>query len=129
MPIVEGTMSRTLEQAEVKLRAQRLKTREERERKRKTDNRRKYAVGDLVITVFPELLTVTPGTKAENEIRFQFFRLFLEELKKDSKLMQDLKDRAAHRAAFEGEMDGSAEVQIRQCVSGHEVLSEDGGAV
>lgn len=129
MPIVEGTMSRTLEQAEVKLRAQRLKTREERERKRKTANRRKYAVGDLVITVFPELLTVAPGTKAENEIRFQFFRLFLEELKKDSKLMQDLKDRAARRAAFEGEMDGSAEVQIRQCVSGHEVLSEDGGAV
>lgn len=129
MPIVEGTMSRTLEQAEVKLRAQRLKTRGEREQKRKTDNRRKYAVGDLVITVFPELLTVTPGTKAENEIRFQFFRLFLKELKKDSKLMQALKDRAARRAAIEVEMDGSAEVQICQCVSGHGVLSEDGGAV
>ena len=129
MPIAEGTMSRTLEQAEVKLRAERLKTREEWERKRKTDNRRKYAVGDLVITVFPELLAVTPGTKAENEIRFQFFRLFLEELKKDSKLMQDLTDRAARRAAFEGEMDSSTEVQIRRCVSGHEVLSEGGGAV
>ncbi len=129
MPIAEGMISRTLEQAEVKLRAQRLKTREERERKRKIDNRRKYAVGDLVITVFPELLTVTPGTKAENEIHFQFFRLFLEELREDSKLMQDLKDRATRRAAFEGEMDGSAEVQIRRCVSGHEVLSEDGGAV
>lgn len=129
MPIEEGTMSRTLEQAEVKLRAQRLKTREERERKRKIDNRRKYAVGDLVITVFPELLTVTPGTKSENEIRFQFFRLFLKELKKDSKLMQALKDRAARRAAIEVEMDGSAEVQICQCVSGHGVLSEDGGAV
>ena len=49
MPIAEGTISRTLEQAEVKLRAERLKTREEWERKRKTDNRRKYAVGDLVI--------------------------------------------------------------------------------
>ena len=63
------------------------------------------------------------------ESRYRMSQERLEELKKDSKLMQDLTDRAARRAAFEGEMDGSTEVQIRQCVSGHEVLSEDGGAV
>ena len=45
------------------------------------------------------------------------------------KEMQDLKERAARRVAFEGKMDGSAEVQIRQCVSGHEVLSEVEGDV
>lgn len=116
-------------QSEEKMRTYRRKVREDRIKKEKANNRLRFIIGDFVIAAFPELLTIAPGTKAENEIRFQLFQLFLEELKKDSKLMQDLKDRAAHRAAFEGEMDGSAEVQIRQCVSGHEVLSEDGGAV
>ena len=81
------------ERAEQSEKAQRIANKLEEERKEKVDNRRKYIVGDLVIAAFPSLLDITPGTSAENEIRFQKLKRFLVTLANSPELIKAVEEK------------------------------------
>lgn len=73
---------------------QRLERKQTRETQRRKDQRRNYAVGELVIKHFPELCCIEPGTKAENAVRFAPLESFLAKLAADPELMEQIKARA-----------------------------------
>jgi len=73
---------------------QRLKLKQARDAQRRKDQRRNYAVGELVIKHFPELLCIEPGTKAENALRLASLEAFLTELAADQELVEKIKERA-----------------------------------
>lgn len=72
----------------------RVELRQEREAKRKKDQRRNYVIGELVTKYFPEVLSLEPGTKAENAVTFKTLEAFLSALSADKELIKRLSEKA-----------------------------------
>lgn len=77
---------------------QRLEQKMAREERQRRNQRRNYIIGELVTEFFPEVSDFEPGTREQNEVQFRPLRAFLAELASDRGLVQELKDRASHRA-------------------------------
>ena len=110
--------------AEQNAKAQRLAEKADRERKEKEDNHRKFIVGGLVLDVFPELLNITPGTQAENEIRFQNLKQFLTALAAASDLIKAVRERKSLEDHMKEMVEGFRASCMVECVSGQEERSE-----
>lgn len=70
---------------------QRLEQRRARDAQRRREQRCIFAVGELVTKYFPAILTIEPGTRAENAVRFAALEAFLAELASDLELAEQLK--------------------------------------
>lgn len=112
------------ERAEQNEKAQRLAEKADRERKEKEDNRRKFIVGGLVLDAFPELLNITPGTQAENEIRFQDLKQFLATLAAAPDLVKAVKEMKSFEDHTKEMMEGFWANCMVECVCGQEERSE-----
>ena len=112
------------ERAEQNEKAQRLADKADRERKEKEDNHRKFIVGGLVLDAFPELLNITPGTQAENEIRFQDLKQFLADLAAAPGLIKAVKERRLFEDHMKEMVEGFWANCMVECVSGQEERSE-----
>lgn len=110
--------------AEQNAKAQRLAEKADRERKEKEDNHRKFIVGGLVLDAFPELLNITPGTQAENEIRFQNLKQFLMTLAEAPDLVKAVKERKSVEDHMKEMVEGFLTRCMVECVSGQEERSE-----
>lgn len=75
----------------------RLEERQARKDQEKIDQRRNYIIGELVTSHFPEVLSIEPGTKADNVERFRIVDAFLAELAADQALFCQIKERANNR--------------------------------
>lgn len=73
-------------------RQKRAEQRRQREEQRKTDSRRFYIVGELVVNYFPELKEIKPGTKTQNVENFSGFIKFLETISADGKIADCFRD-------------------------------------
>lgn len=71
----------------------RLKQRNERISKVKTEKRRNYIIGELFSYYFPEVKQLIPGTTAENKLIFLPLEAFLKVLSADSETVKMLSDR------------------------------------
>ena len=69
------------------------------EDQKKMDSRRNYIIGEQVTRYFPSLRECEPGTKAENQTRFEPLEAFLYVLSTDYELVRELQDRAAQLVA------------------------------
>lgn len=110
--------------AEFNLKKRRLEEKRVRDLKNKEDNRRKYVVGGLVIDAFPELLNIAPGTKAENEVRFQSLKQVLSVMAATPELIEKLKEKASLEIAVKKVLSDFSAKLNAQCVSGHEEKAE-----
>lgn len=70
----------------------RVQQKKQREEQRKTDSRRFYIVGELVVNYFPELKEIKPGTKTQNAENFNGFIKFLETISADEKIADRFRD-------------------------------------
>lgn len=84
----------------------RAEQRKEREAEKKKNQRRNYIVGELVSKYFPEIMTMEPGTKAENMVRFEPLERILLALSTNTQLREQLKENAV-RFALKDDENGS----------------------
>lgn len=96
---------------------QRLKQKKECELQEKKNQRRNFIIGELVTKYFPEVLSIEPGTRAENAERFLTLEAFLIELASDQELVKQIKA----RALYWQQPGVISRPEDLQCVSGHEV--------
>lgn len=82
-------LTQKIKALEMQKRAQQKKQREEQ---RKTDSRRFYIIGELVVKFFPELNEIKPGTKAQNAENFNGCIKFLETISADEKIADFFQD-------------------------------------
>ena len=105
MLMVEERTKNAIEKIARNKKAQYLAAKNELNRKEHEDKLRKFIVGELVITAFPELLNIVPAeSKAETESRFRPLEQFLAALAADP--------------VFTGKIEQAFAAQTVQCVSG-----------
>ena len=110
--------------AEFSQKSRRIEEKRKRDLKKKEDNRRKFVVGSFVIDAFPELLNITPGTTAENEVRFQSLKQVLSVMAATPELIEKLKEKASLEIAVKKVLSDFSAKLNAQCVSGHEEKAE-----
>ena len=105
MLMVEERTKNAIEKIARSKKAQYLAAKNELNRKEHEDKLRKFIVGELVITAFPELLNIVPAeSKAETESHFRPLEQFLAALAADP--------------VFTGKIEQAFAAQTVQCVSG-----------
>lgn len=106
--------------AEFSQKSRRIEEKRKRDLKKREDNHRKFVVGSFVIDAFPELLNITPGTTAENEVRFQSLKQVLSVMAATPELIEKLKETASLEIAVKKVLSDFSAKLNAQCVSGHE---------
>ena len=115
---IEEKIQQALKRADFNLKECRLEEKRVRDLKKKEDNRRKFIVGSLVIDAFPELLNITPGTIAENEVRFQNLKQVLKVLSASPEFIKKLTETAALDIAAKKVLSDFSAKLNAQCVGG-----------
>lgn len=115
---IEEKIQQALKRADFNLKECRLEEKRVRDLKKKEDDRRKFIVGSFVIDAFPELLNITPGTTAENEVRFQSLKQILSELATTPELMEELKEKASFEITAKKVLSDFSAALSGRCVSG-----------
>ena len=110
--------------AEFSQKSRRIEEKRKRDLKKREDNHRKLVVGSFVIDAFPELLNITPGTTAENEVRFQSLKQVLSVMAATPELIEKLKEKASLEIAAKKVLSDFSAKLNAQCVSGHEEKAE-----
>ena len=124
-------MSLTLEERIAKSKAhtakleqqKRAKQKSERDAKKKKDQRRNYIVGELVTKYFPELMSLEPGTIAENVDRFWQLEAVLSMLANNKELMEQLKKKALCETISPDKQEHEIVTESARCVSGRREIS------
>lgn len=80
-------------QAEEDAAEQRLAEKIAQETEKKRNQRRCYVVGEMVINAFPELMTIVPGTRRENDERFKKLKAMLDAVADDPRLLKEIKEK------------------------------------
>lgn len=124
MVCIGEKIRQTNNRAEFSQKSRRIEEKKKRDLKKKEDNRRKFVVGGFVIDAFPELLNITPGTTAENEVRFQSLKQVLSMMAATPELIEKLKERASFEIAAKKVLSDFSAKLNTQCVSGHEEKTE-----
>lgn len=94
LTIKERTQAAT-KRAEAAQHTQRVHERNERNRTNKECARRNFIIGELVVSTFPELSKIIPGTAEENAARFRPLKEFLTQLAASPDLIDAIRKRAA----------------------------------
>ena len=110
-------------------RLRRAEIKKERDIQRKKNQRRNYIIGELVTKYFPDLMSLEPGTKAENTARFAPLEAFLSVLSADVQLIQQINEKAFCNTSLAAEKDNSFSPDSPECVSGHRTKSESAFAL
>lgn len=69
----------------------RIQIKKEKDIRRKKDQRRNYIIGELVSKYFPGVLSLEPGTKAENAVTFAPLESFLSALAANRECIDQIK--------------------------------------
>jgi hypothetical protein len=86
------------------LHQQRVDKKNEKERRKKEADRRKYVIGGLIIKYFPELNNIELGaTNDESDVRFEPLAVILRELAADRELVEQLRQGVRKRTAQSAE--------------------------
>jgi len=99
-------------QAEEEAQERRLAEKMARENDAKRNQRRCYIVGEMVINEFPELMSIIPGTRRENEERFKLLASTLAAVTGDLKLLQDIRIKGKMRLIVEEHRHSQHQKQI-----------------
>lgn len=105
MATVNEIINKANKKIEEQKRLKRAAVRRERETKKVKDNRRNYIIGKIFVKYFPEVLSLEPGTKAENVVEFSAIDILFLRLAKNETANIWLQEEITQKASLSNSQD------------------------